>query len=102
MQPLGLLSLVTLANGVFATIRFRSSWTDTSVGLDDVGTVQARDVIVLADRVQQVSIEVVDGLAQMIASSPLVTSSTATALLMSLLLRRIKNRRDNRKLPFDD
>ena len=102
LQPLGLLSLVALANGVFATIRFRAGLAQGSVALDDVVDVQASDVIALADWVQQVSVEVVDGLAQLIGTSALVSGSAAAALLTSLLLQRIKQRRALGPTPSDD
>ena len=102
LQPLGLLSLVALANGVFATIRFRGGIAQRSVALDDLAAIKASDVIVLADWVQQVSVEVVDGLAQLIAASPLLAGSAAAALLTNLLLQRIDLRRTRCQGPLED
>ena len=93
MRPLGVLSLVAVANGIFASIRFRSGWPDMHVLLEDAQHVQARDVITLVNHVQQVSMHAVDGLADMLASSPVMTGSAAAALLMTVLLQRARTRR---------
>lgn len=93
MKPLGLLSLVAIANGIFAKIRFRSSWPDMQIALEDAQNVQTSDVITLVNYVQQVSTSAVDSLSDMLTASPLVTSSTAAALLVTLLLQRTTTRR---------
>ena len=64
LRPLGVLSLVAVADGVFAKLRFRGGWQDFHVRLEDVQSIRTSDVISLVDYVQQVSVEVVDGLAQ--------------------------------------
>ncbi len=93
IQPLGVLSLVTIANGIFAKIRFRSSWPDPHLLAEDVQNVQASDVITLVNYVQQVSNTAVDNLSDILSASPLLTSSAAAALLVQVLLHRPKNRR---------
>ncbi|MES2877900.1 MAG: hypothetical protein V4713_05705 [Pseudomonadota bacterium] len=93
LMPLGVLSLVSVANGIFANIRFRSGWPDIQVQPEDAQNVQASDVISLVTHVQQVSMHAVNGLAHMLASSPMMTGSAATALLMTMLLQRSKTRR---------
>ena len=93
LKPLGVLSLVAVANGIFASIRFRSGWPDLYVNVEDAQNVQPGDVITLVSHVQQVSIHAVDGLADMLATSPVMTSSAAAALLMTLLVQRSRNRR---------
>ena len=55
--------------------------------------VQASDVITLVNHVQQVSVQAVDSLADMLASSPLTTGSAAAALLVTLLLQRAQTYR---------
>lgn len=91
MRPLGILSLVAVANGIFAKAWFRSP--DLQLRLEDVGNVQVTDVIALVDRVQQVSVEAVDGLAQLVAGSPLLAGSAAAAMLVTVLLQRARTRR---------
>ncbi|MBK6591445.1 MAG: hypothetical protein IPG23_01260 [Burkholderiales bacterium] len=93
LKPLGVLSLVAIANGIFASIRFRSAWPDIHVRPEDAQNVEANDVITLVNHVQQVSIHAVDGLADMLSASPVMTGSTAAALLITLLMQRSRNRR---------
>jgi hypothetical protein len=93
MQPLGLLSLLALANGVFANIRFRGGWQGTAIPLSEVDSINARDVLALVDFVQQVSRDAVNGLAQVLATSPAMSSTAAAAVLMTVLMRRARQRR---------
>ena len=93
LRPLGVLSLVAVANGIFAGIRFRSGWPGVHVPLEDAQNVQAGDVVTLVTYVQQVSMQAVDGLAEMLAASPVMAGSAAAALLMTVLLQRAKTRR---------
>lgn len=92
LQPLGVLSLFAVAGGLFARLRLRGGWENFSVRPEDLQAVRAADVIALVDYVQQVSVEAVDGLAQLLTASPLITGS-ATALLVTLLVRRARARR---------
>ncbi len=88
-----------MANGIFASIRFRSGGADLHVRVEDAQNVQPGDVITLVSHVQQVSIHAVDGLADMLATSPVMTGSAAAVLLMTLLVQRSRNRRaDDREL----
>jgi len=93
IKPLGVLSLVAVANGIFASIRFRSGWPDLQVRVEDAQNVQSRDVIALVNYVQQVSVHAVDGLAHLLATSPVMTGSAAATLLITLLMQRSRNRR---------
>jgi hypothetical protein len=95
MKPLGILSLVAVANGVFASIRFRGASNDFPMGIDDVQNVQASDVIALASYAQQVSMQAVNGLAQILATSPAMMSSAAALLLLQILMRQSRQRRVN-------
>lgn len=93
LKPLGVLALVAVANGIFAKIRFHSGWPDMQLRMEDVQLVQASDVIALVERVQQVSVESVNGLARMLTASPVMTGSAAAALLVSMLMQRSRTRR---------
>ncbi len=91
MKPLGILSLAAVANGIFVKIRFKGGWSDVPARMDDaqgVPGVQVSDVIDLANFAQQVSSDAIGGLAHMLASSPVMTSSVAAALLVKIVLRR--------------
>ncbi len=92
LRPLGILSIVAVADGIFAKARFRNGWQELNVRLEDIRGVCADDVIALVDHAQQVSVEAVDGLAQMITMSPLMSGSAAAALLVTMLVQRARNR----------
>lgn len=92
LRPLGALSLVAIADGIFAKVRFRSGWQDLVVRLEDIQTVRSDHVVALVDHAQQVSVEAVDGLAQWLTASPVMASSAAAALLITLLLQRARQR----------
>jgi hypothetical protein len=93
LKPLGILSLMAIANGVFARIRFSSGWPDMHIRWEDAQTVQAKDVVALVERVQLVSASSVNGIAKMISASPMMAGSAAAALLVTLLMQRARNRR---------
>jgi hypothetical protein len=93
LKPLGVLSLVAIANGIFANIRFRNNTPELHVRMEDAQNVQPDDVITLVSHVQQVSIHAVDGLADMLGSSSVMTGSAAAMLLITLLVQRSRNRR---------
>jgi hypothetical protein len=93
LRPLGVLSLVAVANGIFASIRFRSGWPEIHIRPEDAQNVEASDVITLVNHVQQVSFHAVDGLATMLATSPVLTGSAAAAMLMTVLMQRARSRR---------
>ena len=90
LKPLGVLSLVAIANGMFASIRFRSGWPDIHVRAEDAQKVHPDDVVTLVNYVQQVSVQAVDGLADMLVG---IAGSAAAAMLTTLLLQRSRNRR---------
>jgi hypothetical protein len=92
LQPLGVLSLVAIADGVFAKIRFRSGWQTMQVRLEDTLDVRASHVMALADHAQQVSVETVDALAQMLSGSPVLAGTAAAGLLVTLLRQRTARR----------
>lgn len=93
MMPMGVLSLVAVANGIFAKIRFRSGWQGENVRLEDAQMVAPSDVAALVNHVQQVSVDAVNGLTAMITASPVLTASASAALLLKILLRRAQRRR---------
>ena len=92
LRPLGALSLVAVANGVFAKIWFQSRYQQLNVRIEDTQVVRASDVIALVDYVEQVSSQTVDGVAQWLAGSPALASSSAAVLLAMLLMKRAQGR----------
>jgi hypothetical protein len=93
LPPMGVLSLLAVADGIFARIRLRSDWAQVQVGLDDAVRVSGSDVAALVERLQQISSEAVNGLARVVAASPVMASSTAAAVLVALLVQRARAQR---------
>jgi uncharacterized protein YoaH (UPF0181 family) len=93
LRPLGVLSLVAVANGIFAKIRFRNAGQEPGVRIDDLQNVGAADMVALVHHAQQVSVETVDGLVQQLSTSGALASSAAAALLIGLLVQRARARR---------
>jgi len=91
MQPLGILSLLAVANGVFAKIRLQGGLSGLSSRLDEV---QVDDVIELANFAQQVSEQAMHSLAQWLSASPVLVSSAAAAILVKILMDRATHRRE--------
>lgn len=92
MQPLGLLSLVAVAGGVFARLRLRDPSAPLSLRFEDTLQISAADVMALAEHAQQVSVETVDALGQWLTTSPVLAGSAATLLLVQVLARRAARR----------
>ena len=95
LRPLGVLSLVAVANGIFAQFRLRSGWQDLQVRMEDAQSVSPSDVVALVHHVQQVQVEAVDGLVKILSNSPVMAGSAATALLVTVLVKRARSRRAN-------
>jgi hypothetical protein len=93
MQPLGILSLLAVANGVFAKIRFQGDLSDMSARVEEVKNIRASEVVALANFAQQVSLHAVDGLASILMTSPVLTSSAAAMVLARILVERMRSRR---------
>ena len=95
IKPVGVLALAAISNGIFARIRFQNGWSDLHVRWEDAQKVQAKDVAALAERVQQVSLHSCDGLAKVLATSPMLTKSAAATVLLTLLFNAAQNRRES-------
>ncbi len=92
LPPMGVLALVTVANGVFANLRFRGAMPDGHLPIDEALKIQPSDVTALVDRLQLVSVDAIDGLAQFVSASPAMASTAAAALLVAVLSRRAQSR----------
>lgn len=93
LRPLGVLSLVAIAGGVFARIRFRSGWQPIRIPVEDLQYVRVADVVALVDHTQQVCVEAVDGLAQVLMGSKVLAGSAAAVMLVTALLQRAQRHR---------
>jgi hypothetical protein len=91
IRPLGVLSLLTVANGVFAKLWFRRDLQDLHVRLDDTYLVGKSEIVALADFVQQASVATIDGIADLIATSPGLAASTAAVMLLATLRKRLRS-----------
>jgi hypothetical protein len=101
LKPLGLLSLITVANGVFARLPLSSGWGHLRVSAEQARQIGPREVAALAAHVQQISGQAIEGLAQLLASSPILASSTAAAMLVTLISRQHKAHSQARGNDFD-
>lgn len=93
LRPLGALSLFRIAGGIFVKARLNGGWQDLHIRLEDIQGIRANHVIALVEHVQQVSIEAVDGLAQMLTASSVLAGSAAAVVLASVLVQRSRGRR---------
>lgn len=91
LRPLGALAVVGVCNGIFTKIWCRSGWNDLQIRVEDAQSVQGIDVMALVDYVQQVNAGTIRGLGSMLAASPMIAYSAATALLVSVLVRRLRS-----------
>jgi hypothetical protein len=99
LPTVGVLPLIAIANGLFARLSFRDGWSGLQVRLEDVQKVQSQDVASLVERAQQAGSQVLEGLAQTLATSPVVATTAAAAILIVLLTRRAaQSRRDEDQL----
>lgn len=93
LQPLGVLSLAAVANGIFAQFRLSTGWQDTHTRAEQAQQIRSNDVVALVNHVQQVQVEAVDGLLKILLSSPVMAGSAPAASLVSVLAQRTRARR---------
>ena len=93
LRPMGVLSLATVANGVFARYQFSSDGQEWQIRIEDAVNVRTSDIIALVERAQQVSNNAVSGLIEVISKSPVLASSAAASILLMALLQYSQNRR---------
>lgn len=91
LRPLGALAVVGVCNGIFTRMWFRNGWSDLQVRTEDAQSVQEIDVIALVDYVQQVNAGTIRGLVSMLTASPMIVYSAATAVPVSVLVRRFRS-----------
>jgi len=86
LRPLGLMSLFGIAGGVFARTRLHAGWPELHVRPEDILSIRPVDVSALVAFVQQVSVEAMDGVATVMATSAAYPGSAAAALLAALFV----------------
>ncbi len=96
----GLLSLVAVANGVFARIRLDEHWPSLRWLHEEMVRVQPADVSALVERLQFTRSDALDGLLLWAGTAPVLASGAAATLLVGLLMqRRLPCGDDGRDLP---
>jgi len=91
VAPLGVLATVAVAHGAFARIKLQTGWQDLQGLGPELQKISVDDVVALADRVQLLGTDALLRLADVIGKSPVLASSAAAALLMTLLIRSAQN-----------
>lgn len=89
LRPVGVLSLIAIANGIFAKMRLRTV---------DVQSVRPADVVELVEHALQTSGTALNGLPHVLANAPSPAGSGAKEVLVSLLLQRTHQRRAGDRL----
>lgn len=97
LRPLGILSMMGVANGAFARVCDRAGWSDFSIRIEDTQKIDTSQVLALAAFVQQFSAKALHGLVQVFGTSPALASTATAALLVAILLRQ-----KNAQMPSDD
>ena len=65
------------------------------IRFEDAQRVQAKDVVALVARLQQVSVESLEGIAKTLAGAPHLGGAAAAALALTLLVQRAQARRSS-------
>lgn len=99
LRPLGVLALVAVAGGAFARLRAQSGWREWRFTIEDVQQIRSIDVVDLAERVQLVSADALDGFAQCVMASPALAGCSIAALLVALIAQQGRSRRASDKPP---
>ena len=92
-KPLGLLSLVAVANGVFSKAVFQDSQATPHISLEQIPSIALQDVWTLIDFAYQVSGNAFNELAQLIPASPSVAATASALLLLTWIAQRKRRRR---------
>lgn len=93
LQPVGVLALIVVANGVFGKICLLGGLPQTSLSPDDVQTVRPADVSALTEHVLHTCNDALNGLSDLLLSAPALDGSAAATALLGLLLQRAQQRR---------
>jgi hypothetical protein len=99
LKPLGILALVAIANGNFARLTLVNGWSRLTIRAEDTQFIESQDVVALASRVQQISMQAIEGLSHIVSTSPMLAGSTAAAMLLAVLA---KQRLHRTQIAFDD
>lgn len=90
LGSVGVLSLATIANGVFLRRLFGGGSTDPWLVAGNVPTIDAHDIRDLAHRVQQVNAQAIDDMVEVFNALSLSRTSSVGAILAELPLRKTR------------
>ncbi len=90
LSPVGVVALMTIANGLFTRLRFRGGWPDTHLRVEDVHTVRSEDVMALVLHMAPSHGAVLNALADVLLARPQMAGSGAAAVLLAILLQRTR------------
>lgn len=88
LQPLGVLSLMAVANGAFFRVRLRPEFAGEPGGIAALQAVKSTDVVALVDFVLQVSSECVENLGSLLGPQVGVGAMVSFLVLLAVLKRR--------------
>lgn len=95
LGSVGVLSLATVANGIFFWHQLGEFSTDSWLAARKSNPVEVRNIRDLAQRVQQINAEAIDELVEVFNAPPLSTTSSVGALLAELPLRRTRRHHED-------
>jgi hypothetical protein len=101
VKPLGLLSLVAVARGIFARLMLSRRGRETTVRPEDTHDIEPADVVTLAQRAQQISMQALDNLAPVLAVLSQATGSAAARHLLAILAQDAARRMASGGNDFD-
>jgi hypothetical protein len=88
LRPLGALSILVVADGVFGRIWFRHGWCEFRIRPEDIADVQPEHVVALVEHVLQRSADTVYALPELLGATPPASRSAAVERLWALLERQ--------------
>lgn len=95
LQPVDVLALIVVANGVFGKICLGDGLPVTTLSPGEVQTLRPADVAALAEHVLHTSGDALNGLIDLLLSSPALDGGAAAAALLNLLLQRAQHLPDS-------
>lgn len=88
LRPVGLLGLVAVAGGVFATVRQRHGWQGLEVTVDDTQLVTEDHVYQLALYLQEAAPQGLARLGELLSQQPAALATVSGVLLLEALRQR--------------
>lgn len=97
IQPLSVLSLVAVANGIFSRVLFKDGQLAADIPIEQVTRLEINDVSSLIEFAYQVSDKAFDGLAPLLLKSRKIAAKGSTLQFLSWISKRTRTRRHTDK-----